>query len=211
MLGVFALGRILNMNIATSQALGDMTWGVGSALHEEGVIDLRFGFFVNHDLAEYPVPVHADIPAIEAIFLPEVDDKTNPLQIKGAASAFLAASTAALPSPCARLRWRSGKPLAWELDTLDNMKEPRFPALMPKPGFFIQSIIVQGFGPDGMGVKSDGFNSNFVGHHDGRHWQCLAGSAAQFWRTGTLHPAYAQPGRWCAAGNSLHASAARGV
>lgn len=41
MLGVFALGRILNMNIATSQALGDMTWGVGSALHEEGVIDLR--------------------------------------------------------------------------------------------------------------------------------------------------------------------------
>ena len=81
MLGVFALGRILNMKTATSQALGDMTWGVGSALHEEGVIDLRFGFFVNHDLAEYPVPVHADIPAIEAIFLPEVDDKTNPLKI----------------------------------------------------------------------------------------------------------------------------------
>ena len=253
MLGVFAAGRILNMKTATSQALGDMIWGVGSALHEEAIIDPRFGFFVNHDLAEYPVPVHADIPAIEAIFLPEVDDKTNPLQIKGvgelgisgagaalanavfnacgvrirscplmldkilaalpavacqgAASAFLAA----LPSPRARLRWRSGKPSAWALDTLDNMNEPRFPAPMPKPGFFIQSIIIQGFGLDGMGVKSYGFNSNFVGHHDGRHWQRLAGGAAQLWRAGTLHPAYAQPGRWCAAGNGLHASAARGV
>ena len=83
MLGVFAAGRILNMKTATSQATGAMIWGVGSALHEDAVVDPRYGCFVNHDLAEYHVPAHADIPAIEAIFLEEVDDKTNPLKIKG--------------------------------------------------------------------------------------------------------------------------------
>ena len=83
MLGVFAAGRILNMKTATSQATGAMIWGVGSALHEDAVVDPRYGYFVNHDLAEYHVPAHADIPAIEAVFLEEVDDKTNPLKIKG--------------------------------------------------------------------------------------------------------------------------------
>ncbi len=83
MLGVFAAGRILNQKTAQSQAVGAMIWGVGSALHEHAVIDARHGCFINHDLAEYHLPAHADIPAIEAHFLPEVDDKTNPLKIKG--------------------------------------------------------------------------------------------------------------------------------
>ena len=83
MLGVFAAGRILNEKLAKSQAVGAMIWGVGSALHEAAVVDPRHGYFVNHDLAEYHVPSHADIPAIEAHFLQEVDDKTNPLKIKG--------------------------------------------------------------------------------------------------------------------------------
>ena len=83
MLGVFAAGRILNAKTARSQALGGMIWGVGAALTEDGVVDLRDGRFVNHDIAEYHVPAHADIPAIDAVFLPEVDDKTNPLKIKG--------------------------------------------------------------------------------------------------------------------------------
>ncbi len=83
MLGVFAAGRILNMKTATSQATGAMIWGVGSALFEDAVVDTRFGTFVNHDLAEYHLPSHADIPAVEAVFLDEVDDKTNPLKIKG--------------------------------------------------------------------------------------------------------------------------------
>ena len=96
MLGVFAAGRILNMKTATSQALGGMVWGVGSALHEEAIIDPRFGFFVNHNLAEYHVPVHADIPAIEAIFLPEADDKTNPLKIKGVGELGICGAGAAL-------------------------------------------------------------------------------------------------------------------
>lgn len=84
MLGVFAAGRVLNAKTARSQAIGGMVFGVGAALHEDLVLDPRFGYFVNHDLAEYHVPVHADIPpGIEAIFLPELDERSNPLKSKG--------------------------------------------------------------------------------------------------------------------------------
>ncbi len=83
MLGVFTAGRILNAKTARSQAIGGMTFGVGAALTEEVVIDKRYGNFVNHDLAEYHVPVHADIPAIEAVFLPELDDRSSPMKSKG--------------------------------------------------------------------------------------------------------------------------------
>jgi xanthine dehydrogenase YagR molybdenum-binding subunit len=83
MLGVFTAGRVLNAKTARSQAIGGMVFGVGAALHEEMTLDPRFGYFVNHDLAEYHVPVHADIPAIDAIFLAELDDKSNPLKSKG--------------------------------------------------------------------------------------------------------------------------------
>jgi xanthine dehydrogenase YagR molybdenum-binding subunit len=83
MLGVFTAGRVLNAKTARSQAIGGMVFGVGAALHEDMALDPRFGFFVNHDLAEYHVPVHADIPAIDAIFLAELDDRSNPLKSKG--------------------------------------------------------------------------------------------------------------------------------
>ncbi len=83
LLGVFAAGRILNEKTAKSQISGAMIWGVSSALFEDAVIDKRDGHFVNHDLAEYHVPSHADIPKIDVFFLNEVDDKTNPLKIKG--------------------------------------------------------------------------------------------------------------------------------
>jgi xanthine dehydrogenase YagR molybdenum-binding subunit len=83
MLGVFTAGRILNEKTARSQAIGGMTFGVGAALEEDMVMDERFGMFVNHDLAEYHVPVHADAVNIDAFFLPELDDKSNPLKTKG--------------------------------------------------------------------------------------------------------------------------------
>jgi xanthine dehydrogenase YagR molybdenum-binding subunit len=83
MLGVFTAGRVLNAKTARSQAIGGMVFGVGAALHEDMVLDPRFGYFVNHDLAEYHVPVHADIPDIDAIFLPELDNRSNPLKSKG--------------------------------------------------------------------------------------------------------------------------------
>jgi xanthine dehydrogenase YagR molybdenum-binding subunit len=83
MLGVFAAGRVLNAKTARSQAIGGMVFGVGAALHEAMTLDPRFGYYVNHDLAEYHVPVHADIPAIDAVFLTELDDRSNPLKSKG--------------------------------------------------------------------------------------------------------------------------------
>ena len=83
MLGVFTAGRILNEKTARSQAIGGMIFGVGAALMEGMTLDPRFGNFVNHDLAEYLVPVHADISDVDAIFLPELDNMSNPLKSKG--------------------------------------------------------------------------------------------------------------------------------
>jgi xanthine dehydrogenase YagR molybdenum-binding subunit len=84
MLGVFAAGRVLNAKTARSQAIGGMVFGIGAALQEDMVLDARFGYFVNRDLAEYHVPVHADIPAtMDAVFLTELDTKSNPLKSKG--------------------------------------------------------------------------------------------------------------------------------
>ncbi|CAN7367350.1 xanthine dehydrogenase family protein molybdopterin-binding subunit [Phenylobacterium sp. LjRoot219] len=83
MLAVCAAGRILNPKSARSQVIGSMTMGVGAALMEDLVVDKRAGFFVNHDLAGYEVPVHADIPHQEVIFLDEVDPTSSPMKAKG--------------------------------------------------------------------------------------------------------------------------------
>lgn len=83
MLGVFSAGRIFNTKTARSQLIGGMTFGVSSALLEEAIVDPRTGAFINHDLASYLVPVHADIPAIDAVLLDGFDDKANVLGAKG--------------------------------------------------------------------------------------------------------------------------------
>ena len=83
MLAVCAAGRIINPKSARCQVIGAMTMGVGAALMEELAVDKRLGFFVNHDLAGYEVPVHADIPHQEVVFLEEADDKANPMKAKG--------------------------------------------------------------------------------------------------------------------------------
>ncbi|SFG34829.1 aldehyde oxidoreductase molybdenum-binding subunit PaoC [Methylobacterium gossipiicola] len=83
MLAVCAAGRILNPKSARSQVIGGMTMGVGGALMEELAVDTKRGFFVNHDLAGYEVPVHADIPHQEVIFLDEVDPMSSPMKAKG--------------------------------------------------------------------------------------------------------------------------------
>lgn len=83
MLAVCAAGRIINPKSARSQVIGAMTMGAGSALMEELAVDKRFGMFVNHDLASYEVPVHADIPHQEVVFLDEADEKVNPMKAKG--------------------------------------------------------------------------------------------------------------------------------
>lgn len=83
MLSVCAAGRILNPKTARSQVIGAMTMGVGAALMEALHVDTRRGFFVNHDLAGYEVPVHADIPHLDVIFLDDADAMSSPMKAKG--------------------------------------------------------------------------------------------------------------------------------
>ncbi len=83
LVGAFAAGRIINPKLARSQLTGGMIWGVGFALHEEGLHDTRTGRPMNADLAGYHVPVNADVPSVEALIVEENDPYVNPLGIKG--------------------------------------------------------------------------------------------------------------------------------
>ena len=96
MLAVCAAGRILNPKTARSQVIGAMTMGVGAALTEELVVDTRRGLFINHDLAGYEVPVHADIPHQEVVFLDELDSTMSPMKAKGVGELGLCGVAAAI-------------------------------------------------------------------------------------------------------------------
>jgi xanthine dehydrogenase YagR molybdenum-binding subunit len=96
MLAVCAAGRILNPKTARSQVIGAMTMGVGAALMESLAVDTRRGFFVNHDLAGYEVPVHADIPHQQVIFLDETDPISSPMKAKGVGELGICGVAAAL-------------------------------------------------------------------------------------------------------------------
>ncbi|MFY0730776.1 aldehyde oxidoreductase molybdenum-binding subunit PaoC [Pseudomonas sp. NFX15] len=96
MLAVCAAGRILNPVSARSQVIGAMTMGVGAALMEALAVDKRQGFFVNHDLAGYEVPVNADIPHQEVIFLDETDPVSSPMKAKGVGELGLCGVSAAI-------------------------------------------------------------------------------------------------------------------
>jgi xanthine dehydrogenase YagR molybdenum-binding subunit len=78
-----AAGRILNTKTAHSQVMGGAIWGIGMALHEETQIDHKFGRIMNANIAEYHVPVNADVHDIDVIFVDEQDTIVNPLGIKG--------------------------------------------------------------------------------------------------------------------------------
>lgn len=96
MLAVCAAGRILNPKTARSQVIGAMTMGIGAALSEELAVDTRLGFFVNHDLAGYEVPVHADVPHQEVVFLDEADAISSPMKAKGVGELGLCGVSAAV-------------------------------------------------------------------------------------------------------------------
>ncbi len=96
MLGVFSAGRILNPKTAKSQLLGGMIWGVSAAIREAAEIDARYGNIVNGDLAEYLVPVHADIPDIDVILIDRPDLDANPVGVKGVGELGNCGSSAAL-------------------------------------------------------------------------------------------------------------------
>ena len=82
-IGAFAAGRIINPRMVRSQLCGGMIWGVSFALHEQAVMDPRSGRPMNANLAEYHIPVNADVPSLEAIVVEESDPYVNPLGIKG--------------------------------------------------------------------------------------------------------------------------------
>jgi xanthine dehydrogenase YagR molybdenum-binding subunit len=96
MLAVCAAGRILNPKTARSQVIGAMTMGIGAALTEELAVDLRHGFFVNHDLASYEAPVHADVPHLDVVFLDESDPTISPVKAKGVGELGLSGVAAAI-------------------------------------------------------------------------------------------------------------------
>ncbi|MCW3839990.1 xanthine dehydrogenase family protein molybdopterin-binding subunit [Micromonospora yasonensis] len=96
MLGMFAAGRVVNPTTARSQLIGGMTMGLSMALHEEGLLDERYGDWVNHDLATYHVSVCADVERIEAYWLPEEDPELNPAGVKGIGEIGIVGSAAAV-------------------------------------------------------------------------------------------------------------------
>jgi xanthine dehydrogenase YagR molybdenum-binding subunit len=96
MLGVFDAGRILNAKTARSQLIGGMIWGLGAALHEEGVVDTRYGSFINRDLAGYHFAANADVSDIEAIMLDGADYNSNPVGSKGVGELGICGSGAAI-------------------------------------------------------------------------------------------------------------------
>lgn len=91
-----AAGRILNPKTARSQILGGVVWGIGMALHEEALVDHRLGRTMNHNLAEYHVPVNADVYDIDVIFVSEQDDKASPIGVKGLGEIGIVGTPAAI-------------------------------------------------------------------------------------------------------------------
>jgi xanthine dehydrogenase YagR molybdenum-binding subunit len=94
--GAFAAGRIVNPRLVRSQLQGGMIWGVSFALHEQAVMDPRSGRPMNANLAEYHIPVNADVPSVEALLVEEDDPHVNPLGIKGVGEIGITGSAGAV-------------------------------------------------------------------------------------------------------------------
>lgn len=96
LLGVFAAGRIINAKTARSQFLGGMTMGLSMALHEQSIMDPRFGDYVNHDFAEYHIASNADVGMIDVTWIEEVDPHLNPMGAKGIGEIGIVGTAAAV-------------------------------------------------------------------------------------------------------------------
>ena len=96
LVGAFAAGRIINPHLVRSQIYGGMIWGMSFALHEEALVDRRSGRIINANLAEYHVPVNADVPSMEALMIEEHDPHVNALGIKGVGEIGITGSAGAV-------------------------------------------------------------------------------------------------------------------
>jgi xanthine dehydrogenase YagR molybdenum-binding subunit len=113
-----AAGRIINPKTARSQVLGGMVWGIGTALEEESLLDHKLGRFMNHNLAEYHVPVNADVQDIDVIFVEERDDIVNPLGAKGLGEIGVVGVAAAIANAVFHATGRRIRDLPITLDKL---------------------------------------------------------------------------------------------
>ena len=113
-----AAGRILNTKTASSQIMGGVVWGIGMALHEETLIDHKFGRIMNANIAEYHVPVNADVHDIQVIFVDEPDDTVNPLGIKGVGEIGIVGVAAAIANAIYHATGKRVRDLPITLDKL---------------------------------------------------------------------------------------------
>ena len=116
-----AAGRILNTKTAHSQVMGGVVWGIGMALHEETLFDHRFGRIMNANIAEYHVPVNADVHDIKVIFVDEPDEIINPLGIKGLGEIGIVGVAAAIANA---VYHATGKRVRDLPITLDKLRRP---------------------------------------------------------------------------------------
>jgi xanthine dehydrogenase YagR molybdenum-binding subunit len=96
LVGVFAVGKIINAKTGRSQLLGGMSMGLSMALHEETVLDPRFGHYANHDLAEYHIAVNADVGEVDVHWIDEHDPHVNPMGAKGIGEIGMVGTAAAI-------------------------------------------------------------------------------------------------------------------
>jgi len=96
LVGAFAAGRVINPHLVRSQIYGGMIWGISFALHEEAITDRSSGRIINANLAEYHVPVNADVPPMEALMIEEHDPHVNALGIKGVGEIGITGSAGAI-------------------------------------------------------------------------------------------------------------------
>jgi xanthine dehydrogenase YagR molybdenum-binding subunit len=115
-----AAGRILNTKTASSQIMGGVVWGIGMALHEETQIDHKFGRIMNANIAEYHVPVNADIHDIKVIFVDEPDSSINPLGVKGVGEIGIVGVAAAIANAIYHATGKRVRDLPITLDKLQG-------------------------------------------------------------------------------------------
>ena len=113
-----AAGRILNTKTAHSQIMGSVVWGIGMALHEETLIDHKFGRIMNANIAEYHVPVNADVYDIKVIFVDEPDEIINPLGVKGVGEIGIVGVAAAIANAIYHATGKRVRDLPITLDKL---------------------------------------------------------------------------------------------
>jgi xanthine dehydrogenase YagR molybdenum-binding subunit len=113
-----AAGRILNTKTARSQIMGGVVWGIGMALHEETLLDHAFGRVMNANIAEYHVPVNADVHDIDVIFVDEPDALVNPLGIKGVGEIGIVGVAAAIANAVCHATGKRVRDLPITIDKL---------------------------------------------------------------------------------------------